>query len=179
MTGATMRRMIVCCLALTLFAAPNGMLAQQDSKPAEPPAPTHYYRLSFSVQEVGENGRVSNSRAYTTATATGYGPYAAIRTGDKVPLKIDDKGNLNYMDVGVNIDCSRAQEVNGKLALQITAEVSSTTKATDPSAPPIIRQNRWSANVLVPIAKPVVVFSSDDLQGKGKLQVELTATRIE
>jgi hypothetical protein len=33
--------------------------------------------------------------------------------------------------------------------------------------------------VLIPIGKPTVVFSSDDLGDKGKLQVELTATRVE
>jgi hypothetical protein len=44
---------------------------------------------------------------------------------------------------------------------------------------PVIRANRWSANVMVPITKPSIIFSSDNLQDKGKLQVELTATRID
>lgn len=172
-----MRRIIVFCFALILFASPIGSFAQQDSKPAE--SPTHYYRLSYSIQEVGENGKVINNRAYTTSIATGGGPFVQIRTGDKIPIKTDDKGNVSYVDVGVNIDCSNAREVNGKLGLQINAEISSTVKATDPSASPILRQNRWGANVLVPIAKPTIVFSSDNLQDKGRLQVELTATRID
>ncbi|HTZ90466.1 MAG TPA: hypothetical protein VMA71_08995 [Alloacidobacterium sp.] len=172
-----MRRIIVYCLALILFAAPCGMFAQQDGKQTN--ASAHFYELSYSVQEVSESGKVVNSRAYTTSIATGGGPSAQIRTGDKVPLKTDDKGNLQYLDVGVNIDCFHAEEVNGKLAMQVTAEVSSTTKAPDPTAPPVIRQNRWSANVLVPIGKPTTVFSSDDLQDKGKIQVQLTATRME
>jgi hypothetical protein len=177
MTGATMPQIVILFFSLVLFATPNAVFAQQDAKPSEVPA--HYYQLSFSVQEVGENGKVSNSRSYATSIVTGPGSYSQIRTGDKVPLKTDDKGNLQYMDVGVNVDCSRAAEVNGKLAVQITADISSTTKAIDPSAPPLIRQSRWSANVLVPIGKPTIVLSSDDLQDKGKLQVELTATRIE
>jgi DNA-directed RNA polymerase specialized sigma24 family protein len=45
------------------------------------------------------------------------------------------KQKQSEMDVGVNVDCSRAQEVNSKLAVQITADISSTTKAIDPSAP--------------------------------------------
>src|SRR5215475_3253993 len=177
MTGAIMRRVITLCLALTLFSTTKSISAQQDNKPAEPP--THYYQLSYSVQEVGENGKVSNSRVYTTSIATNSHDRQMIRTGDKVPLKTDDKGNLQYLDVGVNIDCWNAQEVNGKFAVQITVNISTPTKGTDESAPPVIRQNQWSANVLVPVAKPTVIFSSDHLQDKGKIQVELTATRID
>jgi hypothetical protein len=179
MTGAIMRRITIFCLALIFFATSKNTFAQQDGKPAESPA--HYYQLSFSVQEVGENGKVTNSRAYTTSVSTraNLGERHSIRTGDKVPLKPDDKGNLQYLDVGVNIDCWNAQEVAGKLSLLVTANISSTTKATDATGPPVIRQNQWSANVLVPVGKPTVIFSSDNLQDKGKIQVELTATRIE
>jgi hypothetical protein len=173
-----MRRIIVFCFAFILFAAPIGTFAQQDSKPAE--SPTHYYRLSFSVQEVGETGKVINSRSYETSIATGGGPPSQIRTGDKVPVLTDSKeGNVQYVDVGVSIDCTRAQEVNGKLSVQMTADISNTTKSTNESALPLIRANRWSANVLVPVGKPTIIFSSDNLQDKGKLQVELTATRID
>ncbi|HYK34962.1 hypothetical protein [Alloacidobacterium sp.] len=173
-----MRRITVFCLALILFATPKSMFAQQDSKPAEPPA--HYYQLSFSVQEVGENGKITNSRAYTTSIETRSHDRQSIRTGDKVPVKADDKGNLQYIDLGVNIDCWNAQEINGKLAILISANVSSTAKTTNASdLPPVIRQNQWSANALVPIGKPTVIFSSDNLQDKDKIQVELTATRID
>lgn len=171
-----MRRILFFSFALMLFAVPA--FAQQDSKPAE--KPTHYYRLSYSVQEVGETGKVINSRSYETSIATGNGPPAQIRTGDKVPVLTDSKeGNVQYIDVGVSIDCTRALEVDGKLSVQMTADISNTTKGTVPSALPLIRANRWAANVLVPIAKPTIVFSSDNLQDKGKVQVELTATRID
>ena len=174
-----MRRMIVLCFALALFAAPIDSFAQQEVKTIESPA--HYYRLTYSVQEVGETGKVTNSRTYATAIATGNGPSAQIRTGDKVPVLTEkNKGEVQYIDVGVNIDSVRAQEVDSKLALQVTAEISSTTRTTtEPTALPVIRSNRWSATVMVPIAKPTVIFSSDNLQDKGKVQVELTATRID
>ena len=171
-------RRIVFYLAVILFATPIGMFAQEDAKPTE--RPTHYYRLAYSIQEVGDTGKVINNRAYTTSIATGGGPTAQIRTGDKVPVLTDSKeGNVQYVDVGVSIDCNRAQEVDGKLAIQMSADISNTTKGTNPTALPLIRANRWSANVLVPIGKPTIIFSSDNLQDKGKLQVELTATRID
>jgi len=179
-----MRRIIILCFALVFFATPIDALAQQEVKTMESPA--HYYQLTYSVQEVGETGKVTNSRTYATAIATGNGPTASIRTGDKVPVLTErEKGEAQYIDVGVNIDSLRALEVGNKLALSVTAEISSTTRTTEPTATtestalPIIRSNRWSATVLVPIAKPTIIFSSDNLQDKGKVQVELTATRIE
>ena len=121
-----MRRIIVFCFAVILFAAPICTLAQQDGKPTE--IATHYYRLSYSIQEVGETGKVTNSRAYATSIATGPGQTAQIRTGDKVPMVTDNKGEVQYVDVGVSIDCTRAQEVDGKLSVQMTADISNTTK---------------------------------------------------
>jgi hypothetical protein len=171
-----MRKFTVSCLAMIFAAAPAYLFAQ-DNKPAE--GTTHYYHLSYSVQEVAENGKVTNSRIYTTAIGTNLGPPAQIRTGDKIPIHTDDKDNIQYLDIGVNVDTRQASEVGSKLALQVSAEISSTIKAPDAAAPPIIRQNRWQANVLIPIGSPTVIFSSDDLQSKGKLQVEATATRID
>jgi hypothetical protein len=43
---------------------------------------------------------------------------------------------------------------------------------------PVVRQNQWQAGVIVPLKKPTVVFSSDDLTTKRQMQVELTATPI-
>jgi hypothetical protein len=37
----------------------------------------------------------------------------------------------------------------------------------------------WDSIVLVTIGKPTVVFSSDDLDSKGKMQVEVTAARVD
>ena len=40
------------------------------------------------------------------------------------------------------------------------------------------RQTKWGANVLAPLGKPTVIFSSDDLTTKGQTQLEVTATPI-
>ena len=173
-----MRTIIILCFALALFAAPIDSFAQQEVKTVESPA--HYYRLIYSVQEVGETGKVTNSRTYATSIATGNGTTSQIRTGDKVPLVTErEKGEVQYIDVGVSIDSVHAQEVDNKLALQVTTDISSATKATEPTALPVIRDNKWSASVVVPITKPTIIFSSDNFQDKGRVQVELTATRID
>lgn len=164
-------------LLALIFTLPLVRVSAQDSSTAN--APKRFYHLVYAIQEVGEDGKVTNSRAFATNIATD-GNFVEIRSGDKLPLRTDDKGTMQYLDIGVNIDSGRAEEVNGKLALKVNADVSSTAPgSTEMSGSPVIRQNKMTAVVLIPLGKPTVIFSSDDLRDKGKLQVELTATRVE
>jgi hypothetical protein len=136
-----------------------------------------YYHLDFVVKEL-DGGKVVNARHYLTSMMTGRGDGGGcnIRTGSKVPVPVSGGSTqFTYIDVGVNIDCQRGQEIDGNLALGVVAEVSSAASSPNP---PIIRQNKWNSRVIVPIGKATMVFSSDDLASKGQIQVELTATPI-
>lgn len=81
----------------------------------------------------------------------------------------------------MNFDVRKVQEAGEKLSFSLTAEISSLSQQPGSVGPgdPVIRQNKWSSNVLIPLNKSTVVFSADDLEDKGKMQVELTATRID
>ena len=173
-----MRKSILICLMFVLTTGSSRLFAQQDTG-KNSGSPLQFYRLLFTVQEVGDSGKMTNSRVYSTSISNEHS-YEQIRTGTKMPIKTNDKGEIQYLDIGVNIDCKNAHEIDGKLALEVTADISSlATETGNSNLTPVLRQNRWMAGVLVPIGKPSVIFSSDDLQSKGKLQVELTATRIE
>ncbi|MGA2739770.1 MAG: hypothetical protein ABSG65_20305 [Bryobacteraceae bacterium] len=79
-----------------------------------------------------------------------------------------DGGNVvsaRHIDAGVNIDCRSTREIQGDLALSVTAEISTTVTLVKQ---PLIRQTKWSSNVVVPIGSPTVIFSSDDVTGKGR-----------
>src|SRR6266481_3585685 len=104
-------------------------------------------------------------------------PQGSIRTGSKVPYPTGPGSTqYNYADV-VNIDCKSAQELPGELSMVVSADVSSTaSEQTTPA--PIIRQNRWSSIVVVPLRKPTVVFASDDPTTKHQMQLEITATPL-
>jgi|SRR5271156_1011309 len=138
----------------------------------------HFYHLDFVVKELGDDGKVVNSRTYLTTISTE--GMSSVRTGTKIPLRTNDKGEIkiNYIDIGVNIDCQRVHESAEGLAMQISAEISSlaTPIGTGNTPDPIIRQNRWQSTTVLPIGKPSIVFSSDNLENKGKMQVEVTAT---
>ena len=162
-------------LAAAVCAAQSGAASS-----AEQPK---YYHLDFAVREL-DSGRLVNARHYATTIATGgsgmdYG--CTMRTGNKVPVPSgpavpnESSGAFTYIDLGVNIDCRSAKEIQGSLALNVAAEISN---AATSSSPPLIRQTKWSANVIVQIGKPTVIFSSDDITTKGQMQLELTATPI-
>ena len=196
-----MRKITVFCL---LLAAPALMLharAQDTAKAPEaakaPEPPAHYYRLQFVIQELGSDGKPTNSRSYSTTVSTGrMDHYGAIRTGSRVPIitgalhgptgtsesKLEFQ--YQYLDVGVNIDTENVHETNGQLSFLLKAEVSALadpthTSPSDLPNDPVIHQNQWQASVIIPIGKPTVVFSSDALDNKGGMQLSVTATRLD
>lgn len=180
---------IVCSILLLFAAAPIPTYAQQ-SENKQAAAPAHYFQLRFDIEEVGDSGKIVNTRTYVTMISAGTHESGFIRTGNKVPVITGSvtSGNaenkqVQYLDVGVNIDAARADEIGSELAMQIKAEISSVVSGESSVVPhaddPVIRQNSWESVVLVTPGKPKVIFSSDNLDNKGRMQVELTATRVE
>ncbi|HUE04086.1 MAG TPA: hypothetical protein VMR62_31340 [Bryobacteraceae bacterium] len=163
-------QIVIACGAILLTA---GICVAQ-GETAKPAAGTaKYFHLEFVVKEL-DGGKVTNARHYTTTIVTG-DHRCTIRSGNKVPLQTGGTSGLTYVEVGVNIDGSGAKEIDGNLALDISAEISNVAAAANP---PLIRQTKWNSNVLVPIGKPTVIASSDDVASKGQMQLELTATPI-
>jgi len=148
---------------------------------AQEAVPQKFYKLDFVVKEV-EGARVLNARAYSiTGSSTTDRSYTwSIRTGTRVPFQVggSPSGQINYLDVGVSIDCHTIKELPNGLSLTVSADISSIPQESTQSAVPVVRQNRWVSNVVVPLRKPLVIFSSDDLTTKHQMQLELTATPI-
>jgi hypothetical protein len=175
----------VTMLSLMVLAAPACLLAQD--KPAEeaPKVPDHFYKLNLTVEETSAEGRVINARTYVAMIETGNASQQ-IRTGSKVPITTgtdNEKTQVTYIDLGVNFDVHQVKEVGEKLSFSLQTDVSSLSPQATPSnvgaGDPVIRQNKWNSIVLIPLDKPTIVFSADDIDDKGKMQVELTATRLE
>jgi hypothetical protein len=158
---------------LTVMLAAGTCLAQTETpKQAEGPKA---YQLDFVLKEL-EDGKVINSRNYSLMT-TSVGGGGSIRSGDKVPVvsKAGPQAEYTYLDVGVNIDCAGVLETQGKLTLNVKADISS---AQPDSSRPLIRNTRWSSNVIVPLRKATVLFTSDDTSSKRRMQLELTAAPV-
>lgn len=164
-------RSISLALALPLLA---GACLAQDANRSEQ---QKFYRLDFVVKEV-DAGKTVNSRSYFLTVATPAKQKSEIRTGNKVPFETS-AGNWTQIDIGTSFDCFSAQEVPAGLSLVVVAEVSSILEnSMGGPTHPILRQNRWNSTVIVPFRKPTVIFSSDDMDSKRQMQVELAATPI-
>lgn len=165
--------------------APLPLLAQQAGQPASQKPPAHYYKLTLTVEETNDSGQVANARTFVATVETGSN-MQQIRTGTRVPIMTGSTGSagasqFTYIDIGVNVDVQDVQETGDRLAMKVRADVSSVGDQENIGnmKEPVIRSNRWDSAVLIPIGKSTVVFSADDLNDKGKMQVELTATRID
>jgi len=170
-------KLAIACVFVVLTAG-SCFSQNEAAKAAEQPK---YFHLDFALKEL-EGGKVLNARNYSTTVVTGDtgASGCSIRAGNKVPTPQGGAGSnvYTFVDVGVNIDCRNPKEVQGDLALYVTAEVSSVAAGGASTMPPMIRQTKWSSNVIVPMRKPTVVFSSDDPTGKGQMQLELTASPL-
>ncbi len=189
---------LVFCLLFFTLSFENRTFAQDtgNTQPvpkaqdtAKPPAqPVHYYHIDFLVEELGSDGKPTNSRTYSTTICTETHSTVSLRTGSKIPIatgsfEASSKAStqFQYIDIGVNFDVHNAHEVNQQLAFVLTADLSSVASYADLAAvhEPIIRQNAWQASVLIPVGKPTVVFKSDNLDSKGSTQVLVTATPLQ
>lgn len=180
---------LYCCLLLVILSCGRAALAQDAPKaPETPESPAHFYHLVFVIQELGPDGKPTNSRSYTTTVSTDTRDRGmSIRTSSRVP--IPTKAGSMYENVGVDIDTHNTREIGHQLSINLTADVRSSATSTDVPVQSlqssdqihesITRENKWQATVLIPVGKPTVVFTSDTLDNKGSVQLMLTATPLQ
>lgn len=187
----------VLCVLMLASGVSFGASTQGNDASAQTAAQTEHhdgqhYQVVFVAREV-EGAKVINARRYAT-DMTFQGPMSgsgSIRTGSKIPLATGSysgaqsqvQTQFTYVDVGVNLDFNHAHldgDRGDRIFLYVTAEISSAGAESVIGGvhEPIIRQNKWSAGVTVPLGKPTVIFSSDDVSSKQTMQIELTVTPV-
>jgi hypothetical protein len=178
--------LLTAALFASLALAPSTIAqdqAQPVVAPAKPVEPEHFYKLVFVVEQLNSEGKPVNSRSYTTTISTAPRASDRIRTGSKVPVATgtsEAPTQWQYLDVGVSFDVNDVREVGKQLALRVNADVSAIAPSPDSKlSQPVIRNNQWAALVLIPIGKATPIFTSDDVDGKGALQVVATVTLLQ
>ena len=166
-------------VALAIFLTASLGQAQQA-------ATGNFYKLDFVVKEV-EGTRTVNSRAYSLMVESGSHKYSQVRAGSKVEInrhvvKSNTEGEHvsgEFLDLGVSIDVSDVTETPNGLGFSAGVDVSSLPSGVSPKeSPTMIRHNRCSSYVVVPLKKPTVIFSSDSVDSKSTMQVEVSASPI-
>lgn len=197
----TIKALLIPCLLLLTSAVataqnPSKAQSQTASAQSQTDQPPQFFRLKFVLKQL-EGKKVINSRIYTTeisaepyTTHAGhyifFNPFrpSSIRAATKVHYK---SGNAYLpVDVGVEIDCRNTALVRGKLGMNVTADISYLAKShaqpsqdtSIPTAPPITLHDRWSSDVLIPIGRPSILFTSDDPASTNILELDVIATLL-
>ena len=170
-----MRATCLKVIALCAMLFPMYARAQDKFNPDKPAAaePEHF-KLSFRLMQANADGKIVNSRNYSMIVAAA-GPQRAqsIRTGDRLPAM------GNYIDVGTNIDTNDEHVLDHALSLRVDVESSSALKSENPAtALPLVRHTTWGSQVVVPLDKPTIIFTADNVSDTGKTELELTATEV-
>jgi hypothetical protein len=177
-----MRKIVVNGFTVLMLAACLPQLArnagaqQKQEKEVKPEAT---YRLEFSVYEV-ENGKRLNARKYMTLADEG--EWGRIRVGSQVPFVVGGVGGggYQYKDIGMNIDCRPHSRENGVL-LDLTVEMSSVLKPEESHQSiehPVFRTDRSSVYAVIPLGKPTITSTMDDVSSDRRYEIEVTATKV-
>lgn len=170
---------------LLILGLASVMAAQETPKHVQ-----KIYKVVFLLYEV-EDGKKINERTYTVPvnSVDGNTRDSSIRVGTRVPVATattaGDNTVFQYLDVGLNIECNVTEQDN-KFIVHGDVELSSvvlpdqgTGPRSGPGLQPVVRRIRQTFTTLVPPGKPTVVTTADDINSKKRMEVEITATRLE
>ena len=165
---------LVLAVALTGLAPFGAAAADEPASRSERPRST--FRLDYVLSEV-EAGKRTNERTFSMTVNEG--SHGQLRSGSRVPVGVGDEA-VRYQDVGLKVG-GRVLERDGDLTLETELELSSYAVA-DPAGSakgnPVVRTVTQNLSSRPAPGKPAVLSTLDDPAGRGRLQLEVTVTRL-
>ena len=184
---------LIVALASSLFGQQTPATSEQPPKKdsgenREPAATNNFFKLAFALYEV-DDGKRTNQRDYMMIGRTDNQP-SSIRVSAKVPITTAEKAGdkqYTYIDVGLRINCSMKEQVDRRLQLHCDIEISSFIRpeqianATGNAglAAPFLRTTRTESWALLTPGKPAILNIVDDINSTKRMQIEVTATKID
>ena len=180
--GLLMAFMVACLPHFVKAAAPQ----QEEKTPAVPkekvavsrPRSSGAFRVEYSIREL-EDGKRINSRTYKLLVQRD--EWGRIRVGSRVPYMAGEK-QINYADVGINIDSQVVEEQDADVVLHTTYESNSLAKEDRVVASgisnPVFRNVRTQSTCAVPFGKPTVINVVDDVASSRQYEIEVTVTKV-
>jgi hypothetical protein len=157
--------------------APKELQKQPDedslSKPME------VYRVEFTITELVD-GKKINTRTYSLVAQQGM--LNKLRIGGRMPMAISDRppnlpAQYQYLDVGVNIDCT-VREREGLVLLSSVIDVSSVSPQRDEQTHlPVVRQVRSEVRTVLSPGRPTVISGMDDPTTRARFEFEVMAMK--
>jgi hypothetical protein len=180
--------------AILFLALATSLLGQQPAKGAtdqppkdsaenrEPAATYNFFKLAFVMYEL-DDGKRTNQRDYMLIGKTD-NQASSIRIGTRVPVYTEEK-KMTYVDAGVTLRCSIKEQADRRLQLQCENEISSFVRpeqlaGSGTGVPaPILRTTRTSSWALLTLGKPTLFATVDDINSAKRMQIEVTATKLD
>jgi hypothetical protein len=148
----------------------------------------NFFKLAFVIYELDDGKRI-NQRDYMMIGRTDNQP-SSIRVSTRVPIYTEVKGNdkqYTYIDAGLNIRCSLKEQVDRRLQFHCDIEMSSFVRpeqiagAVGKAGPeaPVMRTTRTESWALLTLGKPAILNTVDDINSTKRVQIEVTATKLD
>jgi hypothetical protein len=191
------RTLFVLALAGTLLAQQPGKDTADQSAKDQPKKEVlagreglteNFFKLAFVIYEL-DDGKRTNQRDYMMVGRTDNQP-SSIRVSTRVPIYTEVKGGdkqYTYIDAGLNIRCSLKEQVDRRLQFHCDIEMSSFIRpeqiagAVGKAGPeaPVMRTTRTESWALLTLGKPAILNTVDDINSTKRMQIEVTATKLE
>jgi hypothetical protein len=143
----------------------------------------NFFKLAFVMYELDDAKR-TNQRDYMLVGRTDNQP-SSIRISTRVPVYTGEK-QMTYVDAGLTIRCSLKEQVDHRVQLHCDIEVSSFVRPEQIAssgnagpAAPILRTTRTESWALLTLGKPAILNTVDDINSTKRMQIEVTATRLD
>ncbi|HEY4678357.1 MAG TPA: hypothetical protein VIJ01_14415 [Candidatus Angelobacter sp.] len=179
-------------MLMIVFLAACSLAAQEDTKKKqEAPdrdaivkkAAVPTYKMAFSIYEL-QDGKKINQRDYSLLVEANERGANTLKIGTKVPIDTG-KESYTYTDVGFELRCSAGETVNNKLEVSVDIGISNFAIPEQNTAPragesrPVLRAVTQRVSAVVNPGKPQILTSMDDVNSTKRIQVELTATKVD
>jgi len=143
----------------------------------------NFFKLAFVMYELDDAKR-TNQRDYMMIGRTDNQP-SSIRVSTRVPVYTEEK-KMTYVDAGLTIRCSMKEQVDRRVQLHCDIEVSSFVRPEQIAssgnagpAAPVLRTTRAESWALLTLGKPAILNTVDDINSTKRMQVEVTATKLD
>ena len=148
----------------------------------------NFFKLAFVMYEL-DDGKRTNQRDYMMIGRTDNHP-SSIKVSTRVPIYTEVKGNdkaYTYIDVGLRINCSLKEQMDRRVQLNCDIEISSFLRPEQivgavgkaGTEAPVLRTTRTESWALLTLGKPAVFTTVDDVNSTKRMQIEVTATKLD
>ena len=130
------------------------------------------YKLEFVLKQM-DHGKTLSTHNFVMSAETNSGS-SQIRTGNRVPVDVGGDKGMQYIDVGFNCDARVSTIAASSVGLEVGWELS--TMPGGAGAERLVRQVKTRSTPLVPLGKPTVVSSVDDINSGQQFELDVTVT---